>query len=135
MGLEGYLSDGQNILRARPSPMLLMIRYSKEIETSVSRYGLTGTEAKVPFEVSGQLPFGLQVTMSGEKFGAGSSLGWAAAAQSVLSSWPSGTHGLLCCKGVNVDIWGRPAVGLARMYARSAALRRLKLHVGKACRA
>ncbi len=135
LGLEGYLNDAQNILRARPSPMLLMIRYSKEIEAAVGRYGLTGTEAKVPFEVGGQLPFGLQVTMGGETFGTGAQLGWEAAAQSVLSAMPSGAHGLLCCKGVNVDIWGRPAVGLARLYARWTAWRRLKLHVGRACRA
>jgi hypothetical protein len=71
----------------------------------------------------------------GEKFGASSELGWAAAAQAVLSAWPSGAQGLLSCKTVTVDLDGRLAVGLSRLYARSAALRRLKLHVGKACRA
>jgi hypothetical protein len=115
--------------------MLLMVRYTKEIEAAVPRWALAGGEVRVNVEVHGELPFGLQVDCLGERFGARAPLGWDAAAQAVLSAWPSGAQGLLTCKLVSVDVWGRPAAGLARLYARSAALRRLQLHVGRACRA
>lgn len=135
LGLEEYLADAQAIVRARPSPMLLFIRTSKEIEAAIGRYALAGNEAKIDVEIRGTLPFGIQVQFLGERFGSGLPLGWDAAAQTVLSAWPSGAQGLFCCKGVTVELWGRPAAGLARLYARSLALRRLRMHVCRACRA
>jgi hypothetical protein len=132
--LQEHLDDAQVLLRAEPSPMLLSVRYSKELEHAVGRYPAAAAEARVDIEVFGSLPFGLQVQIRGERFGRGQPLGWQAAAQSVLAGWPSGATGRVAVKGVQVDIAFKPAGGMARLYARSLIVRRLGAHVRLACR-
>ncbi len=132
--LQEHLDDAQALLRAEPSPMLLSLRCSKEIEHALGRHPAGTVEARVDIEVFGTLPFGLQVQIRGERFGRGQPLGWQAAAQSVLAGWPSGATGRVAVKGVHIDIACKPAGGLARLYARSLIVRRLDVHVRLACR-
>ncbi|MGC4120546.1 MAG: hypothetical protein QM765_39395 [Myxococcales bacterium] len=135
-GLEEYLSDTREVLRAAPAPMLMSVRYARELELGLNHFTARGSELRIELAVEGRLPYGLRVGCLGERFGSGTPLGWGAAAQAVLSAWPSGTEGLLCCRVVAVsDGGGAAAVGLLRLYARSVVFRRLRLQTGKMCRA
>jgi hypothetical protein len=127
--LAEHLADAQALVRQEPSPMLLSVRYSKELELAAGRYGPAPTDGRVDVEISGSLPFGLQLQLQGERFGRGHPLGWRAAAQTVLAAWPSGAIGRIAVKSVRVEIACKPVSGLARLYARSLALRRLQAHV------
>lgn len=132
--LAEHVAEAQQLLRQAPSPMILSVRYSKELELALSRYGPAAAEACVDVDVLGSLPFGLQVLLQGERFGSGQPLGWQAAAQSALAAWPAGATGRIAVRNVHVDIGHRPAAGLGRLYARSLALRRLQAHVRLAFR-
>jgi hypothetical protein len=132
--VEQHLTEAQVLLRQSPSPAVLSIRVAAEIAEVVERRVRASDEC-IDVTVSGLLPFGLRVELLGERFGAGEPLSWTAAAEAVLSHWPVGIKGSLRVHSVFVEHNHRIVSGIARLYARSVARRRLMAHIAVAIEA
>lgn len=125
--LDEWLRDTQTMLRDGPQPMILALRMAPEILDAGRGYDLP--EPRTEIAVSGELPFHLSLVVNGERFGAGAELGWSAAAQAILASWPVGQPGRIAVVAANVSLPSGASSGMARLYARSLAVRRLRLHL------
>jgi hypothetical protein len=123
--LEEHLRDSRAVLSQSDPSAILAVRLSEDVEPALRRVGRPGPDLAVT--VRGQLPHDLQVEVGGERFGGTTSgHGWPEAARAVLSRWPRTGEARLTVNGMTVQAAGKRAVGLLALYARSAALRRLK---------
>lgn len=124
---EDWLTEAQQFLRAEPQAAL-----SVRAANTLTRSSLTLHSAPAPdviVTLRGQLPFGLELELDGERYGGRAELPWSAAALTVLSRWPLGVRGRVRFAAVDVTVGDEPVTGLLRLYARSLALRRLNTHI------
>lgn len=124
---QDWLNEAQALLRAEPQAAL-----SVRAANGLTRASMTRPAAPAPDVVvtlHGQLPFGLELELDGERYGGRDQLPWSAAALAVLSRWPLGVRGRLRFASVDVSIGDEPVGGLLRLYARSLALRRIHTHI------
>ena len=124
--LEDYLLEAQAILRSTSPARILAIRSGPQLEAAVRR-GAAGGH-RVPVAVRGSLPFGLQVEIDGERYGAGKN-GWTTGACAALAAVPQGLLPRFKVTSVNVELGGKPASGIGALYARSVALRKLQWQI------
>ena len=76
----------------------------------------------------------VEVEVGGERYGGHSFLRWRHAAAALMDRWPKGGEARLAVNAVTVTAGGQRAVGLLALYARSVALRRLRIHLSRALR-
>ncbi len=127
--LEEHLRDARTLLQAADPAAILALRLSDDVEPALRRAGPPGPRLEIG--VSGDLPFGLILHVGPERFEARSPHGWSTAAQAVLSRWQPGAEGHVAAKAVTVRDGGERAKGLVALYARSLALRRLRVHLSR----
>lgn len=130
--LEQHMAETQKLVRLASPPRVLAVRTAPEIAERISRYD-PRLENVVALEITGSLPFGLTVTLAGERFGARTGLSLRAAAETILSQWPPHQIGHLTVARLELDGRGSDAA-LAKLYARALVLRRLWAHIRSACR-
>lgn len=124
--LDAHIRETQKMLRELPVPGLLAIRASAQVAAQATR----NTDLPVvSIEVSGKLPFKLQLRFAGEVFGGSAASGWEAAATRILSLWPGNTRGRLSITRIAVDTPPGRAVSLQMLYVRSVVSRRLNSHL------
>jgi hypothetical protein len=128
--LEEHLREARALLQAADPAAVLAVRLSEDLEPSIRRLGGAGTP--VPLAVRGRLPHDLQVEVRGERHGGRSGATWGGAARALLAGWPKGGEARLAVSAVTVSAGGARAAGLLALYARSAALRRLRIHLVRA---
>jgi len=121
--LEEHLRESRAIVRSTPTPAVLAVRFSEDVEPEVMRVGQVRLSA--PVAVSGQVPH-LEVDVGGERFGGRGALGWAAAAEALLAAMPPGGVVRIGVNSVAVTEGGRPAGALLALWAASVARRRLR---------
>ncbi len=127
--LEERLRDAREIVRAATPPAALAVGLSEDLEPAVRRAGPPGERIEVA--VSGALPF-VEVEIAGGRFGGASPLGWGAAAEALLASWPAGGEGMLGVGAVTATARGARLPPLLALYAGSLARRRLRTHLARA---
>jgi hypothetical protein len=127
--LEERLRDAREIVRAATPPAALAVGLSEDLEPAVRRAGPPGERIEVV--VSGALPF-VEVEIAGGRFGGASPLGWGAAAEALLASWPAGGEGMLGVSAVTATARGARLPPLLALYAGSLARRRLRTHLARA---
>jgi hypothetical protein len=127
--LEERLRDAREIVRAATPQAALAVGLSEDLEPAVRRAGPPGERIEVV--VSGALPF-VEVEIAGGRFGGASPLGWGAAAEALLASWPAGGEGMLGVSAVTATARGARLPPLLALYAGSLARRRLRTHLARA---
>lgn len=130
--LEEHLRDARALLQAADRAAVLAVRLSEDLEPAVRRLGGAGTPVTV--SVRGRLPHDLQVEVGGERHGGRSGSSWSAAARALLARWPKSGESRLAVSAVTISANGAPAGGLLALYARSVALRRLRVHLVRSLR-
>jgi hypothetical protein len=130
--LEEYLRESRALLRAAHPGAILAVRLSDDLEPAIRRLGAAG--APVPIAVRGRLPADLQVEVRGDRYGGTSGRSWTGAAMALLESWPRGGEARISVSAVTISANGHRAGGLLALYARSAAVRRLRIHLVRALR-
>jgi hypothetical protein len=130
--LEEHLREARTLLQAADPAAVLAVRLSEDLEPAIRRLGRAGTP--LPIAIRGRLPHDLQVEVGGERHGGSSATGWGHAARALLARWPKGGEARLAVSAVTVAAGGGRAGGLLALYARSAALRRLRVHLVRALR-
>ncbi len=127
--LEERLRDAREIVRAAHPPAVLAVRLSEDLEPAVRRAGPPG--ARHELAIRGALPF-VEVEIAGERFGGAGPLGWGAAAEALLASWPAGGEGMLGVSAVTATARGAGLSPLLALYSGSLARRRLRTHLARA---
>jgi hypothetical protein len=130
--LEDHLRESRAILQAAHPASILAVRLSEDLEPAMRRAGAPG--APVSVAVRGKLPEDLQIEVGGQRFGGSAARGWSGAALAVLRSWPSAADGRLAISSLHATADGQRATGLLALYARSVAVRRLRVHLLRAAR-
>lgn len=130
--LEEHLRESRAILQQADPSSVLAVRLSEDVEPAVRRLGRAA--APLTVAVRGRLPHDLQVDVGGERYGGYSGNSWRHAALSLVSTWPRGGDARLSVNSVAVAAGGKRVVGLMALYARSVALRRLRIHLSRALR-
>jgi hypothetical protein len=130
--LEEHLREVRAVLQQADPSAVLAVRLSEDVEPALRR--LWRPAVAVPVAVRGRFPHDLQVEVGGERFGGLSGLSWRQAALALVARWPKGGEARLGVNTVTVAGGGRRAAGLLALYARSVALRRLRVHLSRALR-
>jgi hypothetical protein len=123
-----YLTQTMGILASGQKQAPFAIRMAPELVERLKQRA-PAPEPRVDIRVTGDVPTGLVVEVFDQRFGAGQPFGWRAAAEAILSAWPIDSVGRIVVTQVAVSLNGLPSNGIARLYARSAATRRLKTHI------
>jgi hypothetical protein len=131
--LEEHLREARALLQAADPAAVLAVRLSEDLEPAIRRLGRTGTP--VPFAVRGRLPDDVQVEVGGERHGGRSGSTFGRAARALLARWPKSGDARLAVSAVTLGAPAGRAAGLLALYARSAALRRLRIHLVRSLRA
>ncbi len=131
--LEKHLEEGQRLARQSDPPMVMTLRAAPDVAARVARCD-PFLDNVVTVDIRGRLGLGLTIELGGEQFGAGTGLGFRAAAEAMLSRWPPGIFGHLKVGAMDVDCGARQQSALHRLYARSIVYRRLRAHIRRACR-
>lgn len=130
--LEQSMGETQKLVRAASPALVLAVRTAPEIAERISRFD-PFLQHVVTVDITGRLPFGLTVTINGERFGANARYSLRAAAETILSGWPPGHLGHLVVGRLELD-GPESNLAMTRLYARSLILRRLWAHIRRACR-
>jgi len=130
--LEEHLREARAVLQAADPAAVLAVRLSEDLEPAIRRLGRCGVP--LPLAVRGRLPHDLQVEVGGERHGGSSGASWERAARALLARWPRGGEARLAVSALTVAVGGGRAAGLLALYARSAALRRLRIHLVRSLR-
>jgi hypothetical protein len=127
--VEEHLRDVRSALQEAQPGAALALRLEPEVEPAVRRVGVGRASRRLEVEVRGALPHGLQVRVGAEWFGGRGQAGWTAAALAAMARWIPGEEGRIACRSALVIATCPGSPGLVALYARSAALRRLKAHI------
>ena len=130
--LEEHLRESRAVLQQADPTAVLAVRLSDDVEPALRR--LWRPAVPVPVAVRGRLPHDLQIEVGGERYGGLSGLRWRQAALALVARWPRGGEARLSVNTVTVAGGGKRAAGLMALYARSVALRRLRIHLSRALR-
>jgi len=130
--LEEHLRESRTVLQQADPSTVLAVRLSEDVEPAVRRLARGATPVAVALR--GRLPLALEVEVGGERYGGHSFLRWRHAAAAIMDRWPKGGEARLSVNSVTVAVDGQRAVGLLALYARSVALRRLRIHLSRALR-
>jgi hypothetical protein len=127
--LEDHLRETRAIVQAARPPAVLAVRLSDDVEPALRRSGQAlGT---IPVAVRARVPQ-VEVEVCGERFGGQAPLGWAAAAEALLSAWPVGGEVRIGVSAVTAAPGGAPVTPLLAIWAASVARRRLRARLARA---
>ena len=127
--VEEHLRDVRSALQEAQPGAALALRIDHEVEPALRRAGVGRPSRRLEVAVRGVLPVGIQVKVGDEWFGGRGRAGWTAAALAAMSRWVPGEEGRIACRSAPITGPAWIPAGLATLYARSAALRRLKAHI------
>lgn len=130
--LEAYLAETRELVR-HGEPCALSVRVCPDVARLLAT-APAPTAKVVSLGITGELLGGLSAELSGERYLAGTVLGWEALALSILSQWPMRTRGELSFSSVLVSLKGQLAAPLDVLYARSLIRRRLLTHIDRLSR-
>jgi hypothetical protein len=109
------------------------------MEAARRRAGAGPESCRFEVEVRGGLPHRLQVRIAvpdqlrafaaDEWYGGPGARGWESAALAAMAHWVPGQEGRIVCRRARVSVPSGCPVGLAALYARSVAIRRLTAHI------
>ena len=123
------MEETQSLLRSQQQPQLLNIQLEDELMQRVERLSRDNLHP-VQVKLQGR-DSRYTVEVRGEKFGHGCEWGWDAAAQTLLSYTPIGRQLVISLSEVDVVTSGEQVRGVERLYARSAAWRRLRFWLNR----
>ena len=125
--LEDHLRDARALLQAADPAAILALRLSDDVEPALRR--VARVAAPVSLAVGGALPFGLQISLGGDRFGVGTGRSWREGARAALAWWPRDGVARLGVQAVTTTIGPRRASGLVVLWVRSFVLRRMRAHL------
>ena len=131
--LEDHLRDARTLLQAATPDAILAVRLSEDVEPALRR--VARIASPVPITVAGALPWRVEVSLAGDRFGGAAGRSWRAAARSALSWWPRDGAARLSVQAVTATAGRRRVTGLVVLWVRSFVLRRMRAHLLQELRA
>jgi hypothetical protein len=132
--LEEHLRDVRAALQEGAPGSGLALLIDPDVEPALRKAGVGAPSRRLEISVRGEPPHRLEVRVAGEWFGGPGRAGWGAAALAATARWVPGEEGRVVCRSVALTLRGEKASPLAVLWARGAALRRLKAHIHRALR-
>lgn len=132
--LEEHLRDVRAALQEGAPGSGLALLIDDDVEPALRKAGVGAPSRRLEIALRGEPPLRLEVRVAGESFGGPGRPGWGAAALAATARWVPGEEGRLACRSAAITLRGGKATPLTVLWARGAALRRLKAHIHRALR-
>ena len=130
--LEEHLRDVRAAIYEGAPGSGLALLIDVDVEPALRKAGVGAPSRRLEVALRGEPPHRLEVRVGGEWFGGPGRPGWRAAALAATGRWVPGEEGRLACRSAVLTLRGGRASPLAVVWARGAALRRLKAHIHRA---